>query len=91
MSLDGIYKVRVIGVEPATTEQLREVAAALAFAGITQELRVGLHGEEWTWRTPLLTGAQLEVFHQASGFVGLQARRSPTTATHADLLAKLGA
>lgn len=51
-------RARIIG-ESATTEQLRDVALALAAIGRPGELLVGVCGAKWSFQTPTLSGTQL--------------------------------
>lgn len=83
--LTGVEKVRLMGA--GTTDDLRDIAAALHFAGIEVELRVGLDGDGWSWRTPLMNPDQLDVFLRAAPVKIAGASKSQTTPTHANVLA----
>lgn len=82
--------VRLMGT--ADTDQLRMLAGALHFAGMTGDLRVGVSddGESWTWRTPLLTGEQLNTFKAAMPLTIVAVQPSPTTPGHGNVLAMIG-
>lgn len=88
MNLKGITGARVSGLA-ADADELRAIMGALHLAGHSNDLRVGMVGDDFVWRTPVLGAAQLEAFIHSTGIVVIGAARSASTPSHLNVLAAI--